>query len=146
MAEQINTGTTSKVPAIPADGQGGRLPSDLSQEELQARERARRYRLRFIDLKSEEPAYHLIHELPVELMVRHSFVPMKREGDLLYVAMADPTNLAVIDEIEAQLHCRLKPGVASVAAVEEALKRGGTAARMLQDATAGFRTERMALV
>ncbi|MFL6215657.1 MAG: GspE/PulE family protein [Blastocatellia bacterium] len=146
MAEQINTGTTSQIPAIPADGQGERLPSELSQEELAARERARRYRLRFIDLKSEEPAYHLIHELPVELMVRHSFVPMSRDGNLLYVAMADPTNLAVIDEIEAQLHCRLKAGVATLAAVEEALKRGDTAARMLQDATAGFRSERLALV
>src|SRR6185369_10877172 len=118
----------------------------INQDEAAAREKARRYRLKFIDLKSEEPAYHLIHELPVELMVRHSFVPMKREGDLLFVAMADPTNLVVIDEIEAQLHCRLKPGVATVAAVEEALKRGDTAARILQDATAGFRTDRMALV
>jgi type IV pilus assembly protein PilB len=149
MAEQINTGATAdEMPAaaIPVGGPGERLPAEMSQEELAARERARRYRLRYIDLKSEEPAYHLIHELPVELMVRHSFVPMKREGDLLFVAMADPTNLVVIDEIEAQLHCRLKPGVATVAAVEEALKRGDTAARMLQDATAGFRSERLALV
>jgi type IV pilus assembly protein PilB len=149
MAEQINpSAPASELPAGAANGNGvvERLPSEMSQEELAARERARRYRLRYIDLKSEEPAYHLIHELPVELMVRHSFVPMKREGDLLYVAMADPTNLAVIDEIEAQLHCRLKPGVATVAAVEEALKRGDTAARMLQDATAGFRSERLALV
>jgi type IV pilus assembly protein PilB len=151
MAEQVNTSANANE--MPADavsangnGQGERLPSEMTQEELAARERARRYRLRYIDLKSEEPAYHLIHELPVELMVRHSFVPMKREGDLLYVAMADPTNLAVIDEIEAQLHCRLKPGVATIAAVEEALKRGDTAARMLQDATAGFRSERLALV
>jgi type IV pilus assembly protein PilB len=151
MAEQVNTNASaSEMPAgaVPANGNGQseRLPVEMTQEELAAREKARRYRLRYIDLKSEEPAYHLIHELPVELMVRHSFVPMKREGDLLYVAMADPTNLAVIDEIEAQLHCRLKPGVATIAAVEEALKRGDTAARMLQDATAGFRSERLALV
>jgi len=140
MAEQIDTSASA------TSGNGGRPPAEMTQEEIAARERARRYRLRFIDLKSEEPAYHLIHELPVELMVRHSFVPMQREGDLLYVAMADPTNLAVIDEIEAQLHCRLKAGVATAAAVEEALKRGDTASRMLQDATAGFRSERLALV
>src|SRR5438477_2618890 len=150
MAEQIETSTaTDERPAgaVPANGngQGERLPSEMTQEEIAAREKARRYRLRYIDLKTEEPAYHLIHELPVELMVRHSFVPMKREDDLLYVAMADPTNLAVIDEIEAQLHCRLKPGVATVTAVEDALKRGDTAARILQDATAGFRSERLAL-
>ena len=151
MAEQVNTSASAnEIPAdaVPANGngQGERLPAEMTQEELAAREKARRYRLRYIDLKSEEPAYHLIHELPVELMVRHSFVPMSRDGNLLYVAMADPTNLAVIDEIEAQLHCRLKAGVATLAAVEEALKRGDTAARMLQDATAGFRSERLALV
>jgi type IV pilus assembly protein PilB len=118
----------------------------INQDEAAAREKARRYRLKFIDLKTEEPAYHLIHELPVELMVRHSFVPMDRDGDTLFVAMADPTNLEVVDEIEAQLHVRLKTAFATQAAIEDALKRGDTAARMLQDATAGFRTDQMALL
>ena len=118
----------------------------INQDEAAAREKARRYRLKFIDLKTEEPAYHLIHELPVELMVRHSFVPMGRDGDTLFVAMADPTNLEAVDEIEAQLHLRLKTAFATQAAVEDALKRGDTAARMLQDATAGFRTDQMALL
>jgi type IV pilus assembly protein PilB len=123
-----------------------RPPSEMGQEEIAAREKARRYRLKFIDLKTEEPAYDLIHELPVELMVRHSFVPMKRVGDTLYVAMADPGNFDVIDEIEAQLKVQLKTAVATQTSVEEALKRGDTAARILQDATAGFRSDRMALV
>jgi type IV pilus assembly protein PilB len=113
---------------------------------MAAREKARRYRLNFVDLGKQEPAYHLIHELPVELMVRYSFVPLGREGDTLYVAMADPTNFEAIDEIEAHLHLRLRTAVATQTSIEEALKRGDTAARILQDATAGFRTERMALV
>jgi type IV pilus assembly protein PilB len=123
-----------------------RDPSGMTQEEIAAREKARRYRLRFVDLKVEEPAYHLIHELPVEIMIRHSFVPLDREGDTLFVAMADPTNLEVIDEIEAQLHLRLKTAFATQTAVEDALKRGDTAARILQDATAGFRTDQMSLL
>ncbi len=130
----------------PPETAAERKPSEMSQEEIASREKARRYRLRYIDLRTEEPAYNLIHELPVELMVHHCFVPMNREGNVLYVAMADPTNLEVIDEIEAQLHVRLKPAVATQTAVEEALKRGDTAARVLQDATAGFRSEHMALV
>jgi type IV pilus assembly protein PilB len=118
----------------------------MGQEEIAAREKARRYRLRFVDLKIEEPAYHLIHELPVEMMVRHSFVPLAREGDTLFVAMADPTNLEAIDEIEAQLHVRLKTAFSTQTAIEDALKRGDTAARILQDATAGFRTDQMSLL
>ncbi len=143
--EQDASQTPANAVAISA-ASGERIPVEMTQEELAAREKARRYRLRFVDLKTEEPAYDLIHELPVEMMVRHSFVPLGRDGDILYVAMADPSNLEVIDEIEAQLHMRLKTAVATQTAVEEALKRGDTAARILQDATAGFRADRMALV
>jgi type II secretory ATPase GspE/PulE/Tfp pilus assembly ATPase PilB-like protein len=143
--EQEASQTLSASAAIPTES-ADRAPSEITQEEIDAREKARRYRLRFVDLKTEEPAYHLIHELPVEMMVRHSFVPLERDGDTLYVAMADPTNLEVIDEIEAQLGMRLKTAVATQTAVEDALKRGDTAARILQDATAGFRSDRMALV
>lgn len=143
--EQEASGTLSTAAAIPAET-ADRAPSEITQEEIEAREKARRYRLRFVDLKTEEPAYNLIHELPVEMMVRHSFVPLERDGDTLYVAMADPTNLEAIDEIEAQLGMRLKTAVATQTAVEDALKRGDTAARILQDATAGFRSDRMALL
>jgi type IV pilus assembly protein PilB len=142
--QDISVAETSEV-AVPPET-APRPLADMGQEEIAARAKARRYRLRFVDLKTEEPAYHLIHELPVEMMVRHSFVPLDRDGDTLYVAMADPTNLEVIDEIEAQLHLRLKTAFATQTAVEDALKRGDTAARILQDATAGFRADRMALV
>jgi type II secretory ATPase GspE/PulE/Tfp pilus assembly ATPase PilB-like protein len=142
--QDISLAETSEV-AVPPETSPRPL-ADMGQEEIAARAKARRYRLRFVDLKTEEPAYHLIHELPVEMMVRHSFVPLDRDGDTLYVAMADPTNLEVIDEIEAQLHLRLKTAFATQTAVEDALKRGDTAARILQDATAGFRADRMALV
>ena len=142
--EQQETQQTSAAVVKPPVA--ARAPSEMGQDEIASREKARRYRLRYVDLKTEEPAYDLIHELPVELMVRHSFVPLKREGDTLYVAMADPGNFDVIDEIEAQLKVQLKTAVATQTAVEEALKRGDTAARILQDATAGFRSDRMALV
>ena len=120
--------------------------SPLGQEDAIARDLARRYRLDFVDLKTAEIDYHLVHELPVDLMIRHYFVPLRRDNGYIFVAMADPTNLEAIDELEAQLHCRLKVAVATRSAVEEALKRGDTAARILQDATAGFRTDRMSLV
>ncbi|HEU4389750.1 MAG TPA: GspE/PulE family protein, partial [Blastocatellia bacterium] len=137
MAENIK----QDAPAATADPL-----SPLGQEDAIARDLARRYRLDFVDLKTAEIDYHLVHELPVDLMIRHYFVPLRRDNGNIFVAMADPTNLEAIDELEAQLHCRLKVAVATRSAVEEALKRGDTAARILQDATAGFRTDRMALV
>src|SRR5215468_6929381 len=146
MSETIQQRPDAESPEAISPVAALRNPADMSQEEVAGREKARRYRLRFVDLRTEEPAYNLIHELPVEMMVRHCFVPLGREGDILYVAMADPSNLDVIDEIEAQLRVRLRTAVATQTAVEEALKRGDTAARILQDATAGFRTDRIAII
>ena len=134
-----------KVPAaIQADAEAP--PVAMGQEEIAAREKARRYRLQFVDLKPDEIDYHLVHELPVDLMVHHNFVPLRKEGNTLYIAMADPTNLDLIDELEAQLHLKLKTAVATQSSVEEALKRGDTAARILQTATAGFRSDAVALL
>jgi type IV pilus assembly protein PilB len=130
--------------AMPADGEAA--PAAMGQEEIAAREKARRYRLQFVDLKPDEIDYHLVHELPVDLMVHHNFVPLRKEGNTLYIAMADPTNLDLIDELEAQLHLKLKTAVATQSSVEEALKRGDTAARILQTATAGFRSDAVALL
>lgn len=114
---------------------------NLSQEEITAREIARRYRLPFVELIPSELDYHLVHELPVDMMVRHNFVPLRREANTLFVAMADPTNFDLIDELEAQLKVKLKTAVSTRSAIEEALKRGDTAARILQGATAEFRAD-----
>src|SRR5580704_4020695 len=121
-------------------------PTAKSMEDAQARSVAQRYRLEFIDLETAEVDYRTIHELPVDLMVRYNFVPLSRDGNTLQIVIADPTNLDAIDEIEAQLRVRVKIAVGARSAIEEALKRGDTAARILQDATAEFRTDRLSLV
>src|SRR3712207_3200344 len=57
---------------------------------------ARRYRLPYVDLLppvGESPIdYALLGEIPVDLMLRHLFVPLRREGRRLHIAMADPTD------------------------------------------------------
>src|SRR4051794_26752035 len=69
---------------------------------------ARRYRLPFIDLLPPEQESPVDHEelakLPVDLMLRNQFVPLKREGNNLHAAMADPTNLERLDELENVLN------------------------------------------
>src|SRR5215469_4499219 len=135
-----NGSAGAAMPAGNGDAQTAR-----TLEEADAMQLARRYRLPYVDLATAEIDYHLIHELPVELMVRYNFVPLSQVGNVLCVAMSDPTNLDAIDELEAQLHVKLKVAVGAKSAVEDALKRGDTAARILQDATAGFRTDRMSL-
>ena len=42
-------------------------------------------------------------------MLRNQFVPLRREGNNLHAAMADPTNLERLDELENALNVRIVP-------------------------------------
>jgi type IV pilus assembly protein PilB len=72
-------------------------------------------------------------------MVRYQFVPLRREGKRLHVAMADPTDLEKLDEIASALHARLVPHVATAGAIDVVLRKGDATQRVLQEATSGFR-------
>ena len=108
-----------------------------------AKELAHRYRLPFVDLlpsDEESPiAYDLFTEVPVELMVRHQFVPLKRDEKGLHIAMADPTDLERLDELSSALRTRIVPYVATAGAIEVVLRKGDTTQRVLQEAASGFR-------
>ena len=85
-------------------------------EVTEAKALAKRYRMPFIDLlPPEQPSPVDIEELariPVDLMLRNQFVPLRREGSDLHAAMADPTNLERLDELENVLNVPARaPGI-----------------------------------
>ncbi|HEX3143363.1 MAG TPA: GspE/PulE family protein [Pyrinomonadaceae bacterium] len=112
-------------------------------EVRQAKEMALRYRLPFVNLlptEGESPIdYSLLAEVPVDLMVRHQFVPLRRENGRLYVAMADPTDLDRLDELAGALRTRIVPAVATAGAIDVVLRKGDATQRVLQEAASGFR-------
>jgi len=131
------------TPTVPLNGGQNGDDEHTPPEMKAAQELARRYRLPFVDLlphDHESPIdYQLFAEVPVELMVRHQFVPLKKDAKGLYIAMADPTDLERLDELSATLRTRLIPHVATAGAVEVVLRKGDTTQRMLQEAASGFR-------
>jgi type IV pilus assembly protein PilB len=145
MEQQPDKDTRSATPTVPLNSAGGQNGDDehMPPEMKAAQELARRYRLPFVDLlphDHESPIdYQLFVEVPVELMVRHQFVPLKKDAKGLYIAMADPTDLERLDELSATLRTRLIPHVATAGAVEVVLRKGDTTQRMLQEAASGFR-------
>ncbi|HEY0546697.1 MAG TPA: GspE/PulE family protein [Pyrinomonadaceae bacterium] len=120
------------------------LPTDHEPPEVQAaRELARRYRLPYVDLlppSGESPIdYALLAEIPVDLMLRNQFVPLRREGRRLHVAMADPTDLEKLDELASGLRARIVPHVATAGAIDVVLRKGDATQRVLQEAASSFR-------
>ena len=112
-------------------------------EVVEAKAKAKRYRLPYIDLlppDRESPiSYEELAGIPVELMLRNQFVPLKREGRNLHVGMADPTNLEVLDELENVLNVRIVPHIATAGAIDVVLRKGDATQRVLQEAASGFK-------
>src|SRR5713226_4834839 len=120
------------------------LPETAEPPEVRAaKELALRYRLPFVNLlpaDGESPIdYSLLSEIPVDLMVRNQFVPLRRENGKLHIAMADPTDLDRLDDLAGALHTRLVPYVATAGAIDVVLRKGDATQRVLQEAASGFR-------
>ena len=97
-------------------------------EIVEAKALARRYRLPYIDLlptDAESPIdYEQLAAVPVEMMLKNHFVPLRREGRDLHAAMADPTNLERLNELENALNVRIVPYIATQGAIDVVLKKG----------------------
>jgi type IV pilus assembly protein PilB len=50
--------------------------------------------------------------VPAEIAIQHLVLPLKREGRVLYVAMADPTNIRVIDDLKFRTRSDIYPVIA----------------------------------
>src|SRR5437660_8696124 len=128
----------------PARDDSTLLPEANDPPEMsQAKALARRYRLPFVNLLPQDGDspidYSLLGELPVDLMVRHQFVPLRREDNKLHIAMADPTDLDQLDELASALRARIVPHVATAGAIDVVLRKGDATQRVLQEAASGFR-------
>ena len=58
------------------------------------------YRVPAVDLTRFEVDARIVRLLPSELAQRHMVLPLKREGRTLTVAMADPTNVGLLEDLK----------------------------------------------
>src|SRR6476469_7444487 len=61
---------------------------------------ARQHRMPAVDLTRFEVDQRIIKLIPNDLATKHLILPLKRDGRTLTVAMADPSNIAVIDDLK----------------------------------------------
>ncbi|HEY2380133.1 MAG TPA: GspE/PulE family protein [Terriglobia bacterium] len=106
-----------------------------------AKQLAERYRYEFVDLKGTHLDLELFRSIQADLMFRYNFVPLRVEGNALVVAMADPSDLVVVDEVAALLGRPLTIKVAALAEIQDLLKKSESSQRMLDEATEGFKLD-----
>ena len=61
---------------------------------------ARQFKMPAVDLSRFEVDPRIAKLIPAELAIKHLVLPLKRDGRTLTVAMADPTNLGVLDDLK----------------------------------------------
>ena len=121
------------------------IPQDPAQEIAQARALAGRYYHEFVDLKETRIDHDLFHSIPVDLMFRYNFVPIQAyngassdENGTLEIAIADPRNLNLIDELAVLLGKKLRVRVATLSQISDLLKKTEQSQRVLEEVTEGF--------
>lgn len=105
---------------------------------MQARNLATRYRCEFIDLKESRIDADLFRTVPVDLMFRYHFVPLHLQNGTLEIALADPRQIVLIDELSVLLGKKLRVKVATYTQISDLLKKTEQSQRVLEEVTEGF--------
>src|SRR5215467_13452274 len=104
-----------------------------------ARDVARRYRCEFVDLHDFQLHHDLFKKIPVHLMFRYNFIPLEETRDgRLAIAIADPSQLMMIDEISLLLGKRIVTKVSTLKQISDILKKTEQSQRVLEEASEGF--------
>ncbi|HEX5230054.1 MAG TPA: GspE/PulE family protein [Bryobacteraceae bacterium] len=109
-----------------------------AEEIVQAKTLAARYRCDFVDLREVRIDHDLFHSVPVDLMFRYNFVPIHSQNGHLDIALADPRNLNLIDELAILLQKKLHVKVATLSQISDLLKKTEQSQRVLEEVTEGF--------
>ena len=112
--------------------------SDPQGEREKSRRLAERYRCGFVDLFEQRIDPELFRSIPAELMFRFNFVPMEAQGGSLVIAVADPSQVLLSDELPLLLAKKLILKVATPTQISDLLKRTEQSQRVLDQATEAF--------
>jgi len=94
----------------------------VSESEL-VRVLAQQLTLPVVDVEKIEIHQTVLDLVPAELAKEHTLLPFSQPMKFLDVAMADPTNLGVLDELRIRTQLNIRPYLAGPKAIERAIGR-----------------------
>ena len=84
---------------------------------------AKQYKLPAVDLSKFQVDAKIVKLIPGELAVKHLVLPLKRDGRTLTVAMADPTNMGVIEDLKFITRYDVFPVIAGEFTIKNILEK-----------------------
>lgn len=97
------------------------------REILQAK--AQEMGIAFVDLDRITIDSSAINVVPERIAKAHSVIPVKKDGQTLWLAMANDKNIMALDDVKMASGCRVVPVLAVPGAIEDAIRKtyGGSA-------------------
>ncbi len=99
---------------------------------------SRQYGVPSINLSHFEIDPNVIKLIPSEIAQKHQIIPINRTGNVLTVAMADPSNIFAIDDIKFMTGFKVEPVVAAETSIKNAINKHYDSAGMVEDIMKNF--------
>jgi type IV pilus assembly protein PilB len=98
---------------------------------------SKQYAIPAITVAQVDPDPDVLKLVPEQIAKKHGVLPIKRMGNTLTLAMADPTNVFALDDVGFMTGLQIHPVVASEAAIRKAFERlydaGGSVTDMMSE-------------
>ncbi len=77
----------------------------------------------FITLSHYEIDSSILKSIPEDLVRKYQIVPIDKTGDTLTVALSDPSNIYLLDELRLLTNCKIVPVISFESDIKEAIER-----------------------
>jgi len=77
----------------------------------------------FITLSQYEIERQVLESIPRDIVMKYNIVPVDRTGDTLTVALPDPNNIFILDELRLLTKCQIVPVISFETDIQEAIQR-----------------------
>lgn len=122
-------------PESPAEPEAAAEPATPRE---QAVAMAQRFGLAYVDLTEFAVELSVVTLVPDQMCRRHVALPISRIGERIMVAVADPANVIVLDDVAAVLQTPVVPVVAEAEAILAAIDRYHRVDSELEELTSAF--------
>jgi type II secretory ATPase GspE/PulE/Tfp pilus assembly ATPase PilB-like protein len=102
---------------------------------------ANQFQYDYIDLSETILNAELVATLPSDIPIKYHLIPLERNDATLVVAIADPTNVTALDQLELQLGLTLELKIAAKGQIERLIERGAGSQRVLREASEDFKLQ-----
>ena len=99
---------------------------------------SRQYGVPSINLSHFDIDPVVIKLVPSEIAQKHQIIPINRTGNVLTVAMADPSNIFAIDDIKFMTGFKVEPVVAAETSIKNSINKYYDSAGMVEDIIKNF--------